>query len=60
MINKHQILNEVNNMRKLDKDKLNFKESNITSEKALEDVEPFNWNEEVLNGNKKIIVDKSK
>ena len=43
--------------------KLNFKELKrkqksrvITSEEALEDIVPFEWTEEVLNGDKKVII----
>ncbi|HBJ1652543.1 hypothetical protein [Clostridium botulinum] len=52
---------EVKNMearvtRRLDFSKLNFSNRIISSEEALKDVEPFDFDKEILAGNKKIIV----
>ena len=46
--------------RRLDFSKLNFSGRIISTEEALKDVEPFNLEEEVLKGNKKIIVTRCK
>ena len=46
--------------RRLDFSKLNFSSRIISTEEALKDVEPFKLNEEVLKGNKKIIVTRYK
>ena len=46
--------------RKLDFSKLNFSGRIISTEEALKDVEPFKLSEEVLKGNKKIIVTRYK
>lgn len=42
--------------RRLDFSKLSFSDRFISTEEALKDVEPFNFDKETLNGNKKIIV----
>ena len=42
--------------KRLDLSKLNFSGRIISTEEALKDVEPFKLSEEVLKGNKKIIV----
>ena len=42
--------------RRLDFSKLNFSGRFISTEEALKDIEPFDWEEEVLKGNKKIII----
>ena len=46
--------------RRLDFSKLNFSSRIISTEEALKDVEPFKLSEEVLKGNKKIIVTRYK
>ena len=46
--------------RRLDFSKLNFSGRIISTEEALKDVEPFKLSEEVLKGNKKIIVTRYK
>lgn len=43
-------------MRKLDIEKLTKNSKVISSEEALKDVEPFNWSEDVLKGDKKVII----
>ena len=41
-----------------DLSKLNFSNNTVTTEEALKDVIPFEWTEEVLNGDKKVIISK--
>lgn len=45
--------------KKLDMSKLKFREHSIIStEEALKDVTPIDWPEDVLNGDKKVIISK--
>ena len=42
--------------RRLDFSKLKFKDSPISTEEALKDIEPFNWTQDILCGKKKIVI----
>ena len=49
--------NKTHNLESIDLSNLKSKESIITSmQKALEDIEPIKWSEEVLTGKKKVVV----
>lgn len=55
------ILDERKEYRKLDMSKLKSrKRSTISTEESLKDIIPINWNDEVLNGKKKVIIGKQK
>jgi len=46
-----------NKFKSLDLSKLNGKKSTIvSSEKALEDISPINWSNDVLSGKKKVLI----
>ena len=48
---------ENNGYKKLDKSKLNNRRRTIVpSEVALKDIVPINWSDEVLNGEKKVLI----
>lgn len=46
--------------KRLDFSKINFSKKEITTEEALKDVSPIPWTNDVLKGNKKVIVKKTK
>ena len=51
--------NKKQQYKKLDMSKLKFSEHSIIStEEALKDVTPIDWPEDVLNGDKKVIISK--
>lgn len=45
--------------KRLDFSKLNFSDKVVTAEEALQDVIPFKWSKDVLQGNKKVIIKKT-
>lgn len=68
MIDKEKVAKEDNIMdatvsrdtgyKRLDFSTLNFSDKAMTSEAALKNVTPMQWSEEVLNGDKKVIIKK--
>lgn len=45
--------------KRLDFSKLNFSDKVITNKEALHDVNPFKWSDDVLQGKKKVIIQKT-
>ena len=59
--NMEAVLDETKSYRRLDMSKLkNRKIGTMSSEEALKDIVPINWAEDVLNGQKKVVISRQK